>query len=160
MNKYTVTKATQGLANYIIKKGGQEKGVAIDFVIEEKDNKEPNYAYLDLESENGFKLKLGTTSIGGGAIEIIDNETALITKNGKKLKVRISTNAPGCTLTAEKAESLPTSPKFNMTENTGVTKLSLHTEKASGDVSITVKMALVGELGSDTAVDTSPISEW
>jgi hypothetical protein len=28
MNKYTVTKATQGLANYIIKKGGQEKGVA------------------------------------------------------------------------------------------------------------------------------------
>ena len=95
-----------------------------------------------------------------GAIEIIDNETALITKNGKKLKVRILTNAPGCTLTAEKAESLPTSPKFNMTENTGVTKLSLHTEKASGDVSITVKMALVGESGSETAVDTSPISEW
>ena len=28
--------------------------------------------YLDLESENGFKLKLGTTSIGGGAIEIIE----------------------------------------------------------------------------------------
>ena len=50
----------------------EEKGVAIDFVIEEKDNKEPNYAYLDLESENGFKLKLGTTSIGGGAIEIIE----------------------------------------------------------------------------------------
>lgn len=31
MNKYTVTKATQGLANYIIKKGGQNKGVAIAF---------------------------------------------------------------------------------------------------------------------------------
>ena len=31
MNKYTVTKATQGLANYIIKKGGQEKGVAIAY---------------------------------------------------------------------------------------------------------------------------------
>ena len=29
MNKYTVTKATQGLANYIIKKNGQERGVAI-----------------------------------------------------------------------------------------------------------------------------------
>ena len=26
MNKYTVTKATQGLANYIIKKNGQERG--------------------------------------------------------------------------------------------------------------------------------------
>ena len=31
MNKYTVTKATQGLANYIIKKNGQERGVAIAY---------------------------------------------------------------------------------------------------------------------------------
>ena len=31
MNKYTVTKATQGLANYIIKNGMQEKGVAISY---------------------------------------------------------------------------------------------------------------------------------
>ena len=31
MNVYTVRKATQGLANYIIKKGGQDKGVAIAF---------------------------------------------------------------------------------------------------------------------------------
>ena len=31
MNKYTVTKATQGLANYIIKKGGQNRGVAIAY---------------------------------------------------------------------------------------------------------------------------------
>ena len=31
MNKYTVTKASQGLANYIIKKGGQDKGVAISY---------------------------------------------------------------------------------------------------------------------------------
>lgn len=31
MNKYTVTKATQGLANYILKTGKQDKGVAIAF---------------------------------------------------------------------------------------------------------------------------------
>lgn len=31
MNIYTVRKATQGLANYIIKKGGQDKGVAIAY---------------------------------------------------------------------------------------------------------------------------------
>ncbi len=31
MNKYTVTKATQGLANFIIKEGGQNKGVAISY---------------------------------------------------------------------------------------------------------------------------------
>lgn len=31
MNKYTVTKATQGLANYILKQAGENKGVAIAF---------------------------------------------------------------------------------------------------------------------------------
>ena len=31
MNKYTVGKATQGLANYILKKGTQDKGVAISY---------------------------------------------------------------------------------------------------------------------------------
>ncbi len=31
MNNYTVTKATQGLANYIVKKGSKEKGVVISY---------------------------------------------------------------------------------------------------------------------------------
>ena len=31
MNKYTVGKATQGLANYIVEKGVQNKGVAISY---------------------------------------------------------------------------------------------------------------------------------
>ena len=31
MNVYTVRKATQGLANYIAKQGGKEKGVAIAY---------------------------------------------------------------------------------------------------------------------------------
>lgn len=95
-----------------------------------------------------------------GSVEIVDSTTAVITKNGKKLKVRISTNAPNCTLTAEKAESLPSSPKFEMTPNLGVTKLALHTGNASGNVNITVNMALVGETGSTAAVNTAAISEW
>ena len=31
MNKYTVGKATQGLANYILEQGTQDKGVAISY---------------------------------------------------------------------------------------------------------------------------------
>ena len=31
MNLYTVRKATQGLANFIIKEGGQDKGIAIAY---------------------------------------------------------------------------------------------------------------------------------
>ena len=33
----------------------KEKGVVIDFAIEEKENKEPNYAYLDLEGKGGVR---------------------------------------------------------------------------------------------------------
>ena len=41
MNMYTVRKATQGLANYIIKQGGQKKGVAIAF---DSRNQSPEFA--------------------------------------------------------------------------------------------------------------------
>lgn len=50
----------------------RNKGVDIQFVKEPKENKQPNYAYLELTGENGDKLTLGTTSIGGGAIEIVE----------------------------------------------------------------------------------------
>lgn len=48
-----------------------EKGVDMQFVIEPKENKEPNYAELELTARNGDKLFLATTSVGGGAVEII-----------------------------------------------------------------------------------------
>jgi phosphoglucomutase len=41
MNIYTVTKATQGLANYIIKQGGEERGVAIAY---DSRNMSPEFA--------------------------------------------------------------------------------------------------------------------
>ena len=41
MNIYTVRKATQGLANYILKQGGQEKGVAIAY---DSRNMSPEFA--------------------------------------------------------------------------------------------------------------------
>ncbi|MDE6975437.1 MAG: phospho-sugar mutase, partial [Lachnospiraceae bacterium] len=41
MNTYTVRKATQGLANYIIKQGGEDKGVAIAY---DSRRKSPEFA--------------------------------------------------------------------------------------------------------------------
>ena len=54
MNKYTVTKATQGLANYIVKQGGQERGVAIayDYRIMSKEFSEETALCLNA---NGIK---------------------------------------------------------------------------------------------------------
>ncbi|MBQ9437444.1 MAG: phospho-sugar mutase [Lachnospiraceae bacterium] len=54
MNIYTVRKATQGLANYIIKNNGQEKGVAISF-----DNRRMSPEFADVAAcclaANGIK---------------------------------------------------------------------------------------------------------
>lgn len=50
----------------------REKGMEITFVKEEKDNKEPNYAFMELTGKTGERFTLGTTSVGGGAIEIIE----------------------------------------------------------------------------------------
>lgn len=54
MNKYTVTKATQGLANYIIKKNGQERGVAIAYDSRRMSNEFSEQTALCLNA-NGIK---------------------------------------------------------------------------------------------------------
>lgn len=50
----------------------KEKGLDVQFVKEPKANKHANYALLELEGEKGGKLDLGTLSVGGAAIEIIE----------------------------------------------------------------------------------------
>ncbi len=50
----------------------EEKGVELQFVKEPKDNKEPDYALLELNGREGGHLTLGTLSLGGAAIEIIE----------------------------------------------------------------------------------------
>ena len=54
MNRYTVTKATQGLANYIIKQGGQDKGVVIAFDSRHMSPEFSKWAALCLNA-NGIK---------------------------------------------------------------------------------------------------------
>lgn len=53
----------------------REKGMEVHFAIETKENKEPNYACLELTGKDGSQLVLGSTSIGGGAIELIEIDT-------------------------------------------------------------------------------------
>ena len=54
MNKYVVGKATQGLANYILKQGNKEKGVAISFDSRRMSPEFSNYTALVLNA-NGIK---------------------------------------------------------------------------------------------------------
>ena len=57
MNKYTVGKATKGLANYIIKKGGQKRGVAIAYDCRHMSTEFSKQAALILNA-NGIKTYL------------------------------------------------------------------------------------------------------
>lgn len=50
----------------------KKRGMDIQFVKEFKENKHANFAYIELEGKKGGHLTLGTTSVGGGAIEIIE----------------------------------------------------------------------------------------
>ena len=60
MNKYTVTKATQGLANFIIKEKAQEKGVAIAYDSRNMSKEFSEYAALCLNA-NGIKTYIFET---------------------------------------------------------------------------------------------------
>ncbi len=55
MNKYTVEKATQGLANYIIKKKGQNRGVAIAYDSRNMSKEFSEYTAICLNA-NGVKI--------------------------------------------------------------------------------------------------------
>lgn len=57
MNKYTVTKATQGLANYILKQNGKDRGVAISFDSRHMSNEFSEQTALCLNA-NGIKTYL------------------------------------------------------------------------------------------------------
>ncbi len=57
MNRYTVTKATQGLANYIIQKNGQNRGVAIAYDSRKMSKEFSKQAALCLNA-NGIKTYL------------------------------------------------------------------------------------------------------
>lgn len=94
-----------------------------------------------------------------GSVRIIDSNTAIIYQDGKALKVQIDCNKEGGVLSVVPPEPLPTSPKFNMSSNEGVSKLCYKIN--TGDVlNITAKMSLAGEIGSESGVDTTPISNW
>ena len=57
MNKYTVGKATQGLANYILEQGTQDKGVAISYD-SRKMSKEFRLQTAVILNANGIKTNL------------------------------------------------------------------------------------------------------
>ncbi len=96
-------------------------------------------------------------------VESINGNTAVLTKNGKKILVTVSTNAPGLTFkevepaTINEACALEVKSGDNVAA--GYTKLAL-VGKASGDLVISVKFKQYDDAMISAAPVDLPISQW
>jgi hypothetical protein len=95
-------------------------------------------------------------------VEIVDNNTAILTKGGEKLQLKIFTNRTGARLTVGAAEPLPTSNSLaGQNKNAGWSRVMYNfTATADNPSYVLAKMSLVGEAASETPVLEKPVSEW
>lgn len=93
-------------------------------------------------------------------IEIVDNQSAILTKNGKQIRVSFITNAPGATISKMNAEPLPTSPNpEGQLKNEGVTKVAIHVPSAA-NFDVTVRITPVDSPDTDKPIIDIPLDEW
>ncbi len=92
-------------------------------------------------------------------VRIVDNNHAILTKDGKSLSVEVYCNQPGFELKNMPASPLATSPVIaGQKQNTGYTKLAVHHPSAKGELVISVKLSPVS--GVNAPLEYKPISEW
>lgn len=92
--------------------------------------------------------------------EVADNNTVILTKNRKKVKVSILTDIEGLETTVMDAVPLPTSPTVEgQNPNTGIRKIALKFN-ATGKHYIAVKLAPMGEAAANSEFTNVPMSEW
>ncbi len=87
-------------------------------------------------------------------IEIVDKTTAILTQNGKQIRVSFLSNAPGTTISKMDAVPLPTSPNpEGQLKNEGVTKIAIHVPSAA-NFDVTVRITPV-----DSPYIVNPIAD-
>ena len=88
-------------------------------------------------------------------IELIDNTTALLCKNGKSILLNFATNAEEASISVMKAQPLASSPAVNgQNANEGINKIAIRIE-GSGKLNLTVKIAK--QLAS---IEQASLDEW
>ena len=112
-----------------------------------------------LEESNGYWFMHTQADI-----EIVDDTTAVLTRNNKEFLVRFATNLTDITLKEMAAEPLSTSPIASAAQidNTalGYTKLALEFDNASGEVYIEMKVIPKGDPASGDPLTNLPIAQW
>lgn len=94
------------------------------------------------------------------AVEIIDERTAILTKNGKQVKLEFVTNGGrDVKFTAGEAKPLETSPQHQMTSTDNYTKLTINM-KVDDSAYIHVRFLPVTDPKAGEPILDKPISEW
>lgn len=90
----------------------------------------------------------------------IDGHKAILTINGKKLQVEVSSNAENYELLAMKAEPLPGTPNPDFMARDKDNKLVIKLLSNGEDCYIEVKMSALGEKAAETGMINQPIADW
>jgi len=97
-------------------------------------------------------------------VEIVDQNTAVLTQNGKKYKVTMATNAENYTFSVVAAEPLFDIHKLaGNSSNEGISKLQFFTDSASGNLTFTLRITAYDDPAADkTAADLHNVAlaQW
>ncbi len=93
-------------------------------------------------------------------IEIVDDNTAILTSKGKRLKAQLLTDIEGAKFSVMKAEPLPTSPDIPQMSNGTAIKLTVHGENIDGSKYIQVRFSDMDDELSNITPTNMPISTW
>lgn len=95
-----------------------------------------------------------------GAIEIVDDHTAIIDVNGKKVKLSFITNAAEAQISEMKAEPLPDSPQIPaQNKNNGYRKVAIKL-KASGETYLAVKIIPLNDIFAEEPLENIALDDW
>lgn len=92
-------------------------------------------------------------------VEIVDERTAILTKNGKQIKLEFVTNGRDVKFEAGEAKPLDTSPQYQQKSTEGYTKLTINM-KADDSVYIHVRCLPITDPKASEPIADIPISEW
>lgn len=113
-----------------------------------------------LKEESEFYWQMHTT----GSIEIVDNNTVILSKNGERCMVDISCSAPEYKVLDMEPVLLDGSPGQKIEGqgvNSGIRKLAIYAKDVSGDVTITVKLNPENDNYIRTPIDDKTnIKDW
>ena len=94
-------------------------------------------------------------------VNIVDNKTVILSKEGKSIKLQLLTNIEDAKFEALEAQPLPTSPVVEgQAKNSDTTRLAVHSTKADGNAYIQVRFSNCDDYLSELEPQDMPLDSW